>query len=459
MSALLQGVRLGAAVFALGLSLAGPQALGVALADSPGADSSSVSSASGQHGSTQRGSAAHSTRRVAAADSGTVPRPGPATRSTRGTAAAGFSAVPAGAVAVAEVDTTAVGPASIPASVTSSATPLAVRSTDSALPDTPQSPHNAAAPSTRALSSGHRAAASAAVLAPVTVPSETASHAVTALPMDPTPVAPAATIPVSSTSSALSAAAVERPASLVATPRQVIDTVVAKVATLIDQVHNWLSTLPGNPVTAFLDGALALIRRALDTPGPVGFTPGTTQITIRNETAQPFDIYAHYDGHASKQLVYVATVQPIGEWSNEATNEGDAYTYDHNLVIYTDGVPRMRLAANNTWIYKPHATAMWTNDKSGQEYVDPYSLGKGMYYNSYSKRELAVGETNAVEVPSGGDTPGGIKLWFYRGPDIEGGPWFRGNTKNIIIAVQTIPTNQYLPAFDPDNLHANLPLR
>lgn len=45
MAAMKSGVRVGAAAFALGLSLAGPQALGVAFADAPDADSASVSEA------------------------------------------------------------------------------------------------------------------------------------------------------------------------------------------------------------------------------------------------------------------------------------------------------------------------------------------------------------------------------------------------------------------------------
>ena len=43
MMAINRGVRVGAAAFALGLSLAGPQAVGVAAADGGDADSSSVS--------------------------------------------------------------------------------------------------------------------------------------------------------------------------------------------------------------------------------------------------------------------------------------------------------------------------------------------------------------------------------------------------------------------------------
>lgn len=43
MSKAVSGVRVGAAAFALGLSLAGPQAVGVAAADGGDADSSSVS--------------------------------------------------------------------------------------------------------------------------------------------------------------------------------------------------------------------------------------------------------------------------------------------------------------------------------------------------------------------------------------------------------------------------------
>ena len=83
MSVVTSGVRVGAAAFVVGVSLAGPQALGVASADTAATDSASVSAepaepgaVSGDEGSPSRSGAGRGGRGVEPSES-TVSRVGP----------------------------------------------------------------------------------------------------------------------------------------------------------------------------------------------------------------------------------------------------------------------------------------------------------------------------------------------------------------------------------------------
>ena len=50
---------------------------------------------------------------------------------------------------------------------------------------------------------------------------------------------------------------------VLATPAQVVSTASISIAQLLDRAADWLSSLPANPVTDFLSGALLLVRRTL----------------------------------------------------------------------------------------------------------------------------------------------------------------------------------------------------
>ena len=224
------------AVFALGLSLAGPQAAGVAAADSPDSDTPSASSSSdpSSHES-HRGVRGPRTGQAAVSSSNT-PRRGPA------------------AAPVAPVDEP-VDPAS--AGVTAPQTgaapndlPVAAAPThDSALPSAPR---RDSAPAAAATVSVPRSNASAVAATPVEnpVPAAVQPSAAAALPAVP---------------------AVPRPASatVTTTPAVSIPPALAKpvaiigqaVTSMFDTAANWLTSLPNGPLSNFLEGALLMVRR------------------------------------------------------------------------------------------------------------------------------------------------------------------------------------------------------
>lgn len=228
-------VRVGAAAFALGLSLAGPQAIGVASADSPDPDSASASAApdpTAARGTAPRRSAPVRAARVPGS-AATAPPGGRELRSASVASPVDRAALPA--IAVEPINDTpaptfalkAKGPA-IPANSTSRR----------------QSPQHA----------------------PVTSPAPASSRARTA--SDPTDnatvsaVAPVAAFAVALTNSD-SIAELPEPPAATATPSGVLWDINTAVVGVLDATQNWLSSLPANPVSELLEGALLLVRRNL----------------------------------------------------------------------------------------------------------------------------------------------------------------------------------------------------
>jgi len=203
------GVRIGTAAVALGLSLAGPQAAGVAAAegDAPGASADSGIAAKAP-----------------------APRSGRSARVAVPRAVGSRSAAPrAAAVAV------------------------------------PRAPRRAAAAPTRpvpvsAIASG----ASAAVVTPVIA-------------------APAAPV-----------FAVVAPKAASVAPAQAVSPVITGIANVLDGVRKWLSTLPANPISDFLEGALLSLRRSL-VPDPIieapAAGPTAPTITLHNSSQQTIWVY------------------------------------------------------------------------------------------------------------------------------------------------------------------------
>ena len=227
------GVRLGAAVFVAGLSLAGPQALGVAAADSGedsavSADAPNRSRAATESTGSTRGSAVRS---KGTARSGVQhPRPAAAARTARGdsanTALAGGPDRVAGAV-----------PRPSSASPAQTRNALAVPA-ESALP--------AAFAVPRATTGGP---AAAVVL----------------------PKVGAATPGLSPAPSASTVSAVRTAAPVAAATAQRMGSLSSAIMNLFDRVGAFLSSFPGHPITELMSGALWLVRKTIF---PVGADVG-----------------------------------------------------------------------------------------------------------------------------------------------------------------------------------------
>ena len=252
MTVVKRGTRAGVAAVALGLSLAGPQAAGVAGAEPADGDTSSVSTARSDRPAAQnRGRAVRSATTGVLGEGVRVGRSGPANPA----AAAVGSAVPtvvgsAGSTSAIRV------PGRRPSTVHDDAGAPAVLQ--------PQNSGPAASPDPGIAESGNDPAAVSPPALQVTGADDPAPAA-SVVVADPVP-------PVS------------EPAPVGDLPSDVptgpIATISVAVNGLFDSASNWLSGLPASPVTEFLEGALLLVRRTLVNLFPAlgaGQTTGQTQ--------------------------------------------------------------------------------------------------------------------------------------------------------------------------------------
>lgn len=230
--------RVGAAAFALGLSLTGPQAMGVASADSPDSDSASASAP--PNPSSTRGAASP---RSAAGRTATATRsPAEASRAERGPrSAAAESPSVREAVPAVRVE------------------PSNINRASAAAPEANVQAFQASSPSRR----------QSRQLAPVTPLARAASD-----PTDnagvTTVVTPAAAVAVAATSPASPdpIASLPTPRAMTATPTGLLWQVNTAAVNWFNDSSNWLAGLPANPVSELLQGALLLVRRSLFNQAP-----------------------------------------------------------------------------------------------------------------------------------------------------------------------------------------------
>ena len=241
-------VRLGAAAFVLGLSLAAPQAVGVASADSTGVAASSAGSADQTAGSVQatpskRSTVSRAGRAPVASSEGathsTIPGPAEAVQGRLARAS-----VPAGSGAVPAADTTG---SSQPQQQPRPASAVRALSAESR-----KAPAATGETVVAATVGGGQPTTGSAVSVPVVAPLASAAE------VDPVGVVPAAETPTLNQSACGSCWAFS--ASL---PGQAIATAGFTIEHLMDTVGTWLSSLPTNPITDFLSGGLWLLRRAV----------------------------------------------------------------------------------------------------------------------------------------------------------------------------------------------------
>ncbi|MEI7914527.1 MAG: hypothetical protein WCH82_07250 [Mycobacteriaceae bacterium] len=254
MSVLGRGVRVGAAAFVVGLSLAGPQAVGVAAADSADADGGAASVSEDAPGSPVRVGRA------------VPPRLSAVNGARRGGVAP--DSVSLGTPTPAAVAPTRLGRAS--ASVKSAA----------ASPSRMQSGSTSGA---RVAGGGAAAVVGGASgVGDSRLSAAAVSVGVAAVPAAAAASAAVAGADVSGVASRLqSEVAAGTPGDSVTVPEDVQYVVESVSGNILDSLHNffdsastWLATLPGGPVRDFLGGALLLVRRTLLPSGPNPFVSG-----------------------------------------------------------------------------------------------------------------------------------------------------------------------------------------
>ena len=258
-------VRIGAAAFALGLSLTGPQAVGIAAADSTDADSPSVSAdpaATRSAGPPGRRAAIRATRSAGvvtapaprAAATTISPEDGPAIKTNRTAKAARSPATRT------ETRRPTAGVPDLPSTGRSS-------STDS--PNTAQDQVSEAPAPSAAQPVGASATVSAVtpnVIAPVSSPAPAA--AITAQPRSIRQSLVMWLVTQGVGGASEESAALASPA-----PGQLVATATVRIGQTFDRIGDWLTRLPANPITDFASGALLLVRRTLPSATPVAVAP------------------------------------------------------------------------------------------------------------------------------------------------------------------------------------------
>lgn len=327
----MNGLRIGAVAVAVGLSLAGPQALGVASADSSDADSASTSAKSGE-ALGRAGQSLGGRSRAGRPTTGTIPRAGAARPEPAVDVARDSSKLHAAIVAASEpTDSTNARTPAGPAS-------KAVRSSTSTQRVKPVLPHDdspaqAAMPS----QSAPNPAATTPVGAEEVLSPASWSRVAVNLPAKPTAASAEIASQVSagvdddqSRSGAGTAVATATPAFLTE--------LNATVTRWFDATAALLGNLPTTPVSEFLQGALLLARRTLFNQlptahpenylvGPFGNTVGTIDAVDPEGDALTYSL-------AQKPLHGTVEIDPDGTYTY--TPGADFAGYDSFTVAVAD---------------------------------------------------------------------------------------------------------------------------
>ena len=245
--------------------------------------------------------------------------------------------------------------------------------------------------------------------------------------------------------------------------QQVASAVAPGIVSAVDGLTNWLTTLPTNPISDFLSGALLRLRDELSPPGLLGSgNVGPVKATVRNKTGLTLEMWAYGDGSTSNPLYYITTLQPGQEWvSGIVSNEGNDDVRDHNLIISTsysvDGQPvigekpydpHMRIVVNNPAFGSPYVAALVAPLRGS-----PDTKNSGFSKSLSQNESGTITQRNGV-FPDGQGTfnyPAGAQLWVYRGNDISSGSFFTANTRDMVVEIWRLPQIEapYDTAKDP----------
>lgn len=208
--------------------------------------------------------------------------------------------------------------------------------------------------------------------------------------------------------------------------------VKAALAELWLHASTFVSGLPAGPVHDLLAGALLLAER-------VSY-PAPSQLTVRNKWNKPIYVYAFEDGDpVSGAFVFRTELQPGQQWSDTASNKWYGglpdIILDHYIWITTGKIPEpipepfpvpwIRIRAGNPISTIPRfvvETCPDYNNCQGNEDNNYY-----FYVNQKSTWSNTVkdGSYNATG-------------WFWRGPDIDSGKWYKPNIVQLEAEIWSI---------------------
>lgn len=256
------GVRVGAAAFVMGLSLAGPQGLGVAAAETGEGESSAVSA--GPATSPGVGAARASAESSSTSRAGRRANPAGDARSAASVSTPAGSTGPTARRAPGRTTTTEAESAApaVPAAVVIPPTRAASPSSGGTVSSSPVAPAAAAARSSQRRAVITPIAPVPTPAASVATPPAVDTGAAAAIPTWAKALAPVAQVPVNPISTLLTG-------------------VETGLATFVTGLQNLLAD-PGNPVE-FLEGALLLVRRSFFNQTPTAH-PGTYLVRVSGQT-------------------------------------------------------------------------------------------------------------------------------------------------------------------------------
>ncbi|MBU3749179.1 MAG: hypothetical protein FGM52_01780 [Mycobacterium sp.] len=346
MSAVKRGARVGVAAFALGLSLAGPQAAGTAAAEPADTDTPTVS------GSQQNPSEQTRARTSRPADSAERPRRGrvgPVAPAAPEIPAEAAVDAPAGAESPTGAEPSA--PPAAPQAPPASPGRDPGRGADQTRPGDSETaaasgtPAQSTEPAAATAPPSGSGAPSAALPAAAVAPPAPASGALSAgIPTIPSPGAAA---------SAADTANVSPPPAL-AKPIAAISTAVNK---FFDSTAEWLAGLPASPLTDFLEGALLLVRRTFFDIFPMLRAAETPQ-TGAAEASFTGDQMKAYLLQLAKQRydgLFGQTVPVYGHWPYPEYLKAGTDSVNSDTNTQVDGVDEADFVENDgRYIYTAH---------------------------------------------------------------------------------------------------------
>ena len=402
-----KGVRVGAAAFFVGLSLAGPVPLALAEGGEQAQSSAESPAASSSAGVTrsERSPAQRPPRRAARSEAAPELPTRIAQRAQLGEREAP-SAASKGPVSV-QALLRAAGPnASKPAPAS------AVRGGKSTAPTTVSA-----------------AGLIPSAAAPLSLAPAGAGASAAAVITDPSPAQPSAPVMRTAAPVMRSSAPVMRSFA----PGQALASLPGKIAAFLDNVERWLSTLPPNALT---EGALLLVRRALGRPLAGGIKGVRVELVNKTDLDLTFGQGPSAELADTKYLLWRLEPGQSVIISHEYDSKKSA---DVELVIGNNFYqPRMLVQAANH-LYDPPSLLLRADPRTdefsgGKLYNTVYEAmyyDKGWLYNSWERLAEGTG-CHCDASNSGGPAQGGMRVYVTRFRDEE-------NYKSFAVAIYELP--------------------
>ena len=398
-----KGVRVGAAAFALGLSLAGPVPLALAEGGEQAQSSAESPAASSSAGVTrsERSPAQRPPRRAARSEAA----PDLPTRIAQ-RAQLGEKEAPSAA---------SKGPVSVQALLRAAGP-------------------NAGKPAPASAVRGGKSTAPTTVSAAGLIPSAAAP-----LSLAPAGAGASAVAVITDPSPARTAAPVMRSFA----PGQALASLPGKIAAFLGNVERWLSTLPPNALT---EGALLLVRRALGRPLAAGIKGVRVELVNKTDLDLTFGQGPSADLADTKYLL--RRLEP-GQSVSIAHEYDSEKLADVELVIGNNFYqPRMLVQAANHWNGAPtlllRASPRTDESSGGKLYNTVYQAvyyDKGWLYDSFELLAEGTG-CHCDASNSGGPAQGGMRVYVARNRDEE-------NYKSFTVEIYELPAANLTSNVDP----------